>query len=274
MKWPGAAAVVVSVVHVARGTVTGPYDLDGRLVDRITAFLFHAGADDDPVVLRANANKSFQGSIVLGMSFTFDDTDKSGIASPISLMHELVRKDPRNAERVFPYIGGEEVNDSPTHAHHRFVINFGQMPLRREDVGAAWADADDRTHERWLRSGILPIDYPDPVAADWPDLLAIVEQKVKPQRDTDNRAAYRNYWWQYAEKRAELTNAIRGPNGAGRSVCLQTPRPGIRGGEHRRRGSGERDSVRPAGRFRASAVGSMKCGSVSRLEREERPRTH
>ena len=30
-------------------------------------------------------------------------------------MHELIAKDPRNAERIFPYIGGQEVNDSPEH---------------------------------------------------------------------------------------------------------------------------------------------------------------
>ena len=128
VKWPGAAAVVVSVVHVAKGPVIGTCDLDGRQVDLITAFLFHAGVDDDPKPLKANANKSFIGSYVLGMGFTFDDTDKSGVANPIALMHELIRRNPRNAERIFPYIGGEEVNDSPTHAHHRYVINFGQMP--------------------------------------------------------------------------------------------------------------------------------------------------
>ena len=50
-------------------------------------------------------------------------------ASPLrsAEMHRLIAKDPRNAERIFPYIGGEEVNDSPTHAHHRYVINFGEM---------------------------------------------------------------------------------------------------------------------------------------------------
>ena len=42
------------------------------------------------------------GSYVLGMGFTFDDTDTSGVASPISLMHELIAKDPRNAERILP----------------------------------------------------------------------------------------------------------------------------------------------------------------------------
>jgi hypothetical protein len=211
VRWPGgAAAVIVSVVHIARGALPGSYDLDGRMVDRITAFLFHTGPDDDPRPLRANEHRSFIGSYVLGMGFTFDDTDKNGVASSVSLMHELTRKDPRNAERIFPYIGGEEVNDSPTHTHHRYVINFGQMPLRRDDVGGTWATADERAQERWLQTGVVPLDYPDPVAADWPDLLAILLEKVKPQRDVDNRGGYRKFWWQYAEKRVDLAAAIRG----------------------------------------------------------------
>ncbi len=74
----------------------------------------------DPCRLVANANKSFQGSIILGMGFTFDDTTKTGVANSLSLMRELVAMNPRNAERIFPYIGGEEVNDSPTHSHHRY----------------------------------------------------------------------------------------------------------------------------------------------------------
>ena len=60
--------------------------------------------------MQANAGKSFGGSNVLGMGFTFDDTDNS-VASPIAEMQRLIAKDPRNAERIFPYIGGEEVND-------------------------------------------------------------------------------------------------------------------------------------------------------------------
>ncbi len=97
VKWPAAAAVVVSVVHVHKGALGGPFDLDGRSVDRITAFLFHAGGDDDPVPLPENEGKSFIGSYVLGMGFTFDDTDQNGVANPIALMHELIRKNP--AER-------------------------------------------------------------------------------------------------------------------------------------------------------------------------------
>jgi hypothetical protein len=176
IKWPGQAAVVVSVIHVHQGALEGPFDLDGRPVDLITAFLFHAGSDDDPQRLAENANKSFQGSIVLGMGFTFDDTDKSGVANPIAMMHELIRKDSRNAERIFPYIGGEEVNDSPTHAHHRYVINFGHMSEEE--------------------------------ARQWPDLMGIVEEKVKPSKLAQKREVRARYWWRYGEPAPALYEAI------------------------------------------------------------------
>ena len=84
LKWPGEAAVVVSVIHVSNGPMNGPFDLDGQPKSLITAFLFHDGGNDDPIRLHANVGKSFQGSILLGMGFTFDDTDKKGIASPIT----------------------------------------------------------------------------------------------------------------------------------------------------------------------------------------------
>jgi hypothetical protein len=178
IRWPGEAAVVVSAVHVHKGALSGPFDLDGRQVERITAFLFHAGGDDDPARLEENANKSFQGSIVLGMGFTFDDTDKKGVANPIALMHELIRKDPRNSERIFPYIGGEEVNDSPTHMHHRYVINFGQMS--------------------------------ETEARRWPALMEIVEANVRPERLKQADEYGRKNWWQFLRPRPELHAAIAG----------------------------------------------------------------
>ena len=48
VKWPGQAAVVVSVVHVHQGLLAGPRRLDDAATDRITAFLFHRGGHDDP----------------------------------------------------------------------------------------------------------------------------------------------------------------------------------------------------------------------------------
>lgn len=180
LKWPGMAAVVVSVVHVSVGPYAGVKRLDGREVETITAFLFHAGGHADPVRLRANAGKSFQGSIVLGMGFTFDDTDKKGVASPLAEMKRLVAANPACREVIFPYIGGEEVNTSPTHAHHRYVINFGER-----------SEAECRRR--------------------WPELMAIVEERVKPERidkDPDKYPRMVNEWWKFWNPRQNLYEAI------------------------------------------------------------------
>jgi len=180
LKWPGRAAVIVSVVHVFKGPYDGRRLLDGRPAQRISAYLFHQGGDQDPVRLAANAGRSFQGSIVLGMGFTFDDTDAKGVATPISEMRRLIEQDPANAEVIFPYIGGEEVNTSPTHAHHRYAINFGE-----------------RSEEQ--------------CRARWPQLMAIVEEKVRPERITKDAAKYPRMvheWWKFWNARPELHAAI------------------------------------------------------------------
>ena len=209
-RWPGRAAVVVSVVHVHRGHWDLARSLNDKQVPEITAFLFHRGGHEDPTRLRANASKSFVGSYVLGMGFTFDDTDEKGVATSIGEMHRLVSENPKNQGAIFPYIGGEEVNTSPKHAHHRYVINFRDYPLRRSELEPSWERASPRTREELRRQSVVPLDYDAPVAADWPRLLAIVEEWAKPERDRQKRKALRERWWQYAEKRPGLYAAILG----------------------------------------------------------------
>ena len=182
-KWPGQAAVVVSVLHLQRGRWDDVRLLDGQEVPEITAFLFHRGGHRDPARLRANARKSFVGSYVLGMGFTFDDMDKKGVATPLAEMRRLIAENPKNREAIFPYIGGEEVNTSPTHAHHRYVINFRDYPFAR-------------------------------VVAEWPDLLAIVRDRVKPTRDRlgDNGDARRRKlnWWLWGRYTPSLFASLVG----------------------------------------------------------------
>jgi hypothetical protein len=210
LKWPGLAAVVVSVVHVCRGQKSGPFVLDGRSVSTITAYLFHSGGHADPAALAANQERSFQGCILLGMGFTFDGSGSEELASPLSVMKELIRKEPRNAERIFPYIGGEEVNDSPTHSPSRYVINFVDWPLRRDAIGELWVGSDEKQKQEWLRTGIVPLDYPGSVAADYPRLLEIVERQVKPERESQNDEYGRRRWWHFLRPRPELHRAIAG----------------------------------------------------------------
>lgn len=180
-KWPGVAAVVVSVVHGVRGLYDGPKLLDGSEVEMITAFLFHRGSDDAPAPLPENAGKAFIGSYILGMGFTFDE--ENPVATPIAEMHRLIASNPKSQDVIFPYIGGEEVNESPTHAHRRYVINFGEL-----------TEAEAR--------------------AGWPELMDIVEEKVRPERERlsgDGVAEQRRkHWWQFASSAKYLYAALRG----------------------------------------------------------------
>lgn len=170
LKWPGDAAVVVSVVHVLKGAsaLVERAILDGAEVERISAYLVQGYNDESPAPLDVNQGKSFIGSYVLGMGFTFDDADTKGVASSILEMNSLIAKDPRNAQRIKPYIGGEEINTDPRQSSNRFVIDF-----------------EDMTEDE---------------AREWPDLFGIVESKVKPERLKQNREARKKRWWRFGDR--------------------------------------------------------------------------
>ena len=214
LAWPGEAAVVISVVHVLRGTLPVVFlpVLDGRPVRRISAYLVEGDLDASPTRLVANAGKAFIGCFLLGLGFTFDDeaVARGKPASPVAEMHRLIGKDPRNAERIFPYLGGQEVNSDPRHAHRRWVIDFNDFPLGRRQMSRAWSEMSDQERVACRSTGLVPNDYSDSVAEDWPDLLEIVQRLVKPARDKDNRESYRRFWWQFCEKRVALRRQIVG----------------------------------------------------------------
>ncbi|MFL6263686.1 MAG: type IIL restriction-modification enzyme MmeI [Thermoanaerobaculia bacterium] len=169
LRWPGTANVIVAVVHLAKGRAIkniGVCCLNGVEVAIINSRLRSRPERPDPEKLAANSNLSFQGSIVLGMGFVLTPEERDA----------LVARDPRNAERIFPYIGGEEVNTSPTQSFERYVINFGQMALEE--------------------------------AEQWPDLIDIVRRKVKPERDANKRDVRRKYWWHFGEVAPALYTAL------------------------------------------------------------------
>jgi hypothetical protein len=123
-------------------------------------------------------------------------------------MRELIRKDPRNATRIFPYVGGEEVNTDPRHLHHRYVIDFFDQPLCRDAGLRPWAEMSAEEKAECNVTGIVPGDYPEDVAEDWPDLIEIVRRRVKPERDRQKNEQLRSRWWQFARGRPALQSAI------------------------------------------------------------------
>jgi hypothetical protein len=171
VAWAGDAAVITAVVHFGIGRALPKFrTLDGKHVLKITAFLESSGPDDDPTSLASNAGLSVLGSTILGIGFVFEDGNPD--ATPISVMNDLLKAAPMNQERVFGFLGGDELNRSPQQVPSRYIIDFGDMPLSE--------------------------------AQSWPDLLDIVERKVRPARAGIKRKDRGERWWQYATRAPAL----------------------------------------------------------------------
>ena len=181
LKWPGEAAVIVSVVHVIKGGVSSSV-LGARTVSRISAYLVEGPLDHSPARLASNARKAFVGSFLRGAGFTFDDVAAGkGETESLAYMEQLIAGQQHNAERIRPYIGGEEVNTSPTHTHRRYVIDFSGL-----------------TQEN--------------AAQRYPDLMSVVRRKVKPERDKLGTSAadrlHKAGWWLFAGAKPDLYTTI------------------------------------------------------------------
>ncbi|WP_419694409.1 Eco57I restriction-modification methylase domain-containing protein [Mesorhizobium muleiense] len=72
-KWPGSAAVTVSVVHVRKSPMAATSEpmLDGKRVSRISAFLFEGEQDATAGALISNRGRCFHGVDPSGVGFTF-----------------------------------------------------------------------------------------------------------------------------------------------------------------------------------------------------------
>lgn len=167
MKWPGIAAVEVALVTITKQLWTGKFILAGKEVSTITPYLDDASTLGNPWPLKENEGKSFQGSIVLGKGFVLKPQEAD----------ELIRKNPKNREVLFPYLNGDDLNSNPNQTPSRWVINFFD-----------WSEEKCKN--------------------DYPECFDIVERLVKPERYKQNREIRKKLWWQFAEKAPKLYRAI------------------------------------------------------------------
>lgn len=90
----------------------------------------------------------------------------------------LKRLEADYSQVVKPYLVSKDIAESPTQSPSRWIIDFGLMEL--EDAMA------------------------------FPAALDIVRVKVKPVRETNNREAYRKFWWRFSEARPGMRRALEG----------------------------------------------------------------
>jgi hypothetical protein len=175
MYWPGAANVAVAIVHFAIGAPAANSSLrrilDGQEVRIINSQLRARPERDDPARLKSNATICYQGHKLNGAGFVLTASERD----------QFVSARESNAEVIFPFLGGEELNTDPSQSYHRFAINFGKKDLSQ--------------------------------ASEWPELLERVRTLVKPARDavqdnTGKGGHGKKYWWQYVDRCDPLHAAL------------------------------------------------------------------
>ncbi|GAA2746293.1 Eco57I restriction-modification methylase domain-containing protein [Kitasatospora cinereorecta] len=168
-RWPSKSAVLEYCAVWTSRVILGENAsriCDGLSVSAITPSLDPASRVTwIPQRLKANESFSFQGSNILGLGFT--------IAPDAA--RDLIKINPRNADVLFPYLNGQDINTRPDSSASRWVINFH--------------------------------DWPEERAAAYPECYEQVLQLVKPERAKNNQPSRREKWWQYSEYRRGLAQA-------------------------------------------------------------------
>jgi hypothetical protein len=180
MRWPGVAAVEVSLITITKRVWDKKYFLDNKEVQTITPYLDDSLVIGNPYPLMANAKKSFQGSIVLGKGFVLSQEEAE----------TLIIKDPRNKDVLFPYLNGDDLNNDPEQRPSRWVINFFD-----------WSEEKARTYPDCfgiLEERVKPERQRWKTDEDGNEIVGTYAlRKPLPQK-----------WWIYGEKRPALYETI------------------------------------------------------------------
>jgi hypothetical protein len=173
LKWPGAANVEVNLVSILKPHHSPLATHHSPTLDGHPVPFISSRLDPEP---EGEPKRLPQNE---GKAFQGDIVRGIGFVLDPDEAEALLAKDPRNADCLLPYLNGEDLNSHPEQKPSRYVICFHDWELDR--------------------------------AKKYPDLLRIVEERVKPERDRlrgpgDKRN--RAYWWQFGAYRAGMRRAI------------------------------------------------------------------
>lgn len=170
--WPGDAAVHVSVINWVRGPAPAGTELtlDGVSVDGITSSLRDGNPGDGPVP-----------QLVMNDGWCFEGASPkaSGFILETGEALRIIQSGgAQYRDVVRPYLGAKDITSEIQGQPARWAIDFGLRELRE--------------------------------AKAFPLALEVVESRVRPIREANRRAIYRERWWTFAEPRPAMRDALSG----------------------------------------------------------------
>ena len=120
IKWPGIAAVQVSLVTITKRAIVDIY-LNSEKVELINLNLSSGdtGELSEPYTLHSNSDLGFLGSYLYGEGFVISNEEAQ----------ILKKTNSKNVDIIFPYLIGQDLNSSFDQLAKRSVINFFDWDL-------------------------------------------------------------------------------------------------------------------------------------------------
>lgn len=162
IPWVGVAGVFVSLIWLCKGVWAGERILDERKVDYISSGLFNESKKMAAMPLKANQGMISEGVKIHGNGFVVTPQEREYLINLSSNYSDIVQ----------PYLGGEDVTESPTQSAPRYVINFQNWEYEQ---------ASQYTH---------PFD--------------IVTERVKPYRDSLTGQIHESRYWLFWDRREKF----------------------------------------------------------------------
>jgi hypothetical protein len=113
IKWPGIAAVSISLISIFKGIYKKELYLNNKKVNAIGALL-EDSIEENPFTLSTNTNLCFKGVDFGGDGFILTSEDAE----------ILIKSNPLNKEVINPLQNGNDLSNEPTQIPSRFIINF------------------------------------------------------------------------------------------------------------------------------------------------------
>jgi hypothetical protein len=167
MKWPGQANLEITLVTINKQYLNVEKYIKDEKVDFINALLESGKNIGNPKSIYGNQLKCFTGSTVLGKGFILSKEEGDFIKS----------SDAKYTDVIYPYLIGDDINNTPDQSPQRYVINY--------------------------------FDWPESKAREYVSTFNIIEEKVKPEREKVNREARQKYWWRFGDRAVNLYNNIK-----------------------------------------------------------------
>ena len=168
IPWPGVANLNVSILTISIDSQRAILSFIGnKEVNSISSYLDNLKSFTKPFRLISNSDLTFDGTKIYGDGFIITSEERKS----------LLIQDPKNSDVIFEYLGGDDLNNSPSSSASRWVINF--------------------------------FDWDKNKASSYKIPFSIIQERVKPYRETVKRNRTRELFWLFEERRVRLYQKIQ-----------------------------------------------------------------